>query len=127
MESVLLTTSPRGISTRLAPAALLMEGDGTRLNYSRVELVMVREHALGRVIQEFERIFPVSREAFQYASLQHIPWTIPLQDVFPHAASNFFHHVALRLEFRSGHDRARRGYDPGVLIAQFQNRVHRIH
>ena len=88
---------------------------------------MVSKHTLGRVIQEFVRIFPGSRQAVQNTGLQHIPGTVPLENPFPHAASNFFHHVALRLEFGSGHDGTGRGHDPGLFIAELQDHVHRVH
>src|SRR5687767_3071471 len=96
------------------------------LNNSRVQLVVVSKHTLGRVIKESVGIFPGSRQAVKNAGLQHILWTVPLESPFPHAASNFFHHVALRLEFGSGHDRTRPGYDPGLFITKPEDDVHGV-
>src|SRR5947208_16969225 len=85
----------------------------TPLNNTRVQFVVVSKHTLGRVVQKFVRIFPGSSQALQNAALQHILGTVALESLFPHAAPNLFHHVALRFEFGSRHDGTRRGHDPG--------------
>src|ERR1700694_98925 len=69
------------------------------LNNTRVQFIMVSQRTLGGVIQEFVRIFPGSSQARQNAALQHVLGTVPLESLFPYAAPDLFHHVALRLEF----------------------------
>src|SRR5437763_1203691 len=93
------------------------------LNNTRVQFVVVSEHTLGRVVEKLVRIFPGSSQALQNAALQHILGTVALESLFPYAAPNLFHHVALRFEFGSGHDGTRRGHDPGLFIPECEDRV----
>ena len=52
------------------------------LNDIRVQFVMVSPQTLGRVVQEFVRIFPGSREALQNAALQHVLGTVAFANLF---------------------------------------------
>src|SRR5688572_11759171 len=97
-----LAREPDGVCARASreavitqQAAIMKRFTCPSLNNTRVQLVMVSKHTLCRVIQELVWILPGSQQAVQNAGLQHVPGTVALQNPLPHAASNFFHHVAL--------------------------------
>src|SRR5205085_3468216 len=90
---------------RMPPAARRRPSTARFLDDTRVQLVVVSKHALGRVVQELVRILPGVTEAVQDASVQHVSGTVALENPHPYAGANLFHHVALGLEFGSRHRR----------------------
>src|SRR5689334_7910432 len=97
------------------------------LNDIGVQLVMVGPESLGCIVQEFVRIFPRSGKTLQDASLQHVLGAVAFPNLLPHARPNLFHHVALGLEFGFRQDGTIGRHDPGLLIAEPKNDVHRVH
>src|SRR3954466_7572671 len=74
------------------------------LNNIGIHFVMVSPATLGCVIQKFRRILPGARKALENAAFQHVLGAFAFPNLFEKACPNFFHHVALGLEFGFGHD-----------------------